>query len=317
MCSWCFAPVGSTWPRSAPQERPRSTDIARPWTKRESTQRRWMRPRSASRWPQWEIEDDVTGCSRRTAGSWTSARRRPPTLRSGASGVSSSARVRPSAGSASTPSHVAVETNRGRSGQSRWSCAWPPGCPALLDDLALPWRMALSQEQVSYFATRHLRDFAPDRFPMWIWHGDSFYYGFPVYGEVAVKLARDMRGVFITDETRSYDPGPGGDRVARGIPALPAAGSARAAGAQQDLRLRHARRPGLHPRPRPGARSDRRRIGAGHAAKFAGLIGQIMADLVTSGETRHPIDAFRADRPALTDPSFVPTFRLSDTEYAR
>ena len=40
-----------------------------------------------------------------------------------------------------------------------------------------------------------LRPFAPDRFPVWIFHGAVFdgeetsYYGFPVYGEAGVKRA--------------------------------------------------------------------------------------------------------------------------------
>jgi hypothetical protein len=51
--------------------------------------------------------------------------------------------------------------------------------PALLGDLGLDWRITLSQEQVSYFATPHLRDFTPDRFPVWMWHGEPPCYGFP------------------------------------------------------------------------------------------------------------------------------------------
>jgi len=51
-------------------------------------------------------------------------------------------------------------------------------------------------------------------------------------------------------------------------------------------------------------------VGAGHAAKFAGLMGSILADLALHGGTEHPIAPFRYDRPAITDPSFVPTLRL-------
>jgi sarcosine oxidase len=51
-------------------------------------------------------------------------------------------------------------------------------------------------------------------------------------------------------------------------------------------------------------------IGAGHAAKFAGLLGRILAELVVDGRSAFPIGAFRADRPALTDPSFEPAYRL-------
>ena len=51
-------------------------------------------------------------------------------------------------------------------------------------------------------------------------------------------------------------------------------------------------------------------IGAGHAAKFAGLFGEILSELVTTGRSTHPIGAFSADRPALADPSYRPVFAL-------
>ncbi len=51
-------------------------------------------------------------------------------------------------------------------------------------------------------------------------------------------------------------------------------------------------------------------IGAGHAAKFAGLLGRILSELLTGGGTQFPIEAFRADRRALSDPGFTPTYRL-------
>jgi sarcosine oxidase len=51
-------------------------------------------------------------------------------------------------------------------------------------------------------------------------------------------------------------------------------------------------------------------IGAGHAAKFAGLLGRILSDLAIDGTTALDIDAFRADRPALADPAFTPGYRL-------
>ena len=52
-------------------------------------------------------------------------------------------------------------------------------------------------------------------------------------------------------------------------------------------------------------------IGAGHAAKFGNLIGHILSDLTLQDKTAFPIEAFRADRPALTDPSFVTQFRMT------
>jgi sarcosine oxidase len=57
-------------------------------------------------------------------------------------------------------------------------------------------------------------------------------------------------------------------------------------------------------------------IGAGHAAKFACLIGRILAELAIDGATAYPIAPFAFDRPALTDPGFEPTFRLHGTAAA-
>lgn len=51
-------------------------------------------------------------------------------------------------------------------------------------------------------------------------------------------------------------------------------------------------------------------IGAGHAFKFASLIGRILSELATEGRSRSPIEAFRIDRPALTDPAYPPSFTL-------
>ena len=50
-------------------------------------------------------------------------------------------------------------------------------------------------------------------------------------------------------------------------------------------------------------------VDAGHAFKFATLIGRILSELALDGRTDYSIATFRADRPALTDPTFEPAFR--------
>ena len=49
-------------------------------------------------------------------------------------------------------------------------------------------------------------------------------------------------------------------------------------------------------------------VGAGHAYKFAALIGIILADLACAGVSSHPIEAFSLARPAITDPAFGTVF---------
>jgi FAD dependent oxidoreductase len=51
-------------------------------------------------------------------------------------------------------------------------------------------------------------------------------------------------------------------------------------------------------------------IGAGHAYKFAGLIGRILCELTMDGSTRFPIEGFRMERPAITDPAFEKAFHV-------
>jgi sarcosine oxidase len=51
-------------------------------------------------------------------------------------------------------------------------------------------------------------------------------------------------------------------------------------------------------------------VGAGHAYKFASLIGRILSELAIEGKTGCPIDAFSLGRPALTDPSFPRSFHI-------
>ena len=76
----------------------------------------------------------------------------------------------------------------------------------LLGHLGVRWPLTVTQEQVTYFATPHIREFSPDRFPIWIWRAPEEFYGFPVYGEVATKAGQDVGGEEVTAETRTFEP---------------------------------------------------------------------------------------------------------------
>lgn len=210
------------------------------------------------------------------------------------------------------PSHVEVVTSAGTFEAGSVILCTASWAADLLRPLGYDWRFTISQEQVSWFATPNVRDFLPDRFPMWIWHGEPLFYGFPIYGEVAVKVSRDVSGRWVTADTRSFDPEPSetemfADFLRRHVPgALGPELFSRTClyDMTPDRDFVLDRLPG-HPRITVG-------FGAAHAAKFAALIGEILTELALEGSSRHPIGSFRADRPALSDPSFEPAFRLRE-----
>ncbi len=210
------------------------------------------------------------------------------------------------------PGGVELETQAGTIHAERVVLCGGAWTAELLRGLGVDWPIRLTQEQVTYYATPNLRAFGPDRFPIWIWHGDGEeeYYGFPVYGEVATKAAQDLGGPTVSLDTRSWEPDP--ERVRRvtrfldGIlpgytgPELYTRCCLYDMPPDRDFVLDLV--PG-HPRLAVA-------IGAGHAAKFAGLLGRILSELTLDGATPLPIEAFRADRPALADPAFRPAYRL-------
>jgi monomeric sarcosine oxidase len=262
------------------------------------------------RWPQWHIDDDVVGMFQRDGGLLDIRRAGAVHIAlARARGVHFAPHTTVQ-GIASDDNKVTVVTDRGTLTAENVVLCVASWIDKLLPDLGLNWRMTLTQEQVSYFATPNLRDFAPDRFPIWIWHGEQLFYGFPVYGEVAVKVARDMSGRFITVDERSYDPDPAEtaryeqflrDRLPGAVgPELISKTCVYDMPPDRDFIL--GRVPG-HPRITIG-------IGAGHAAKFGSLIGRILSDITLHDKTDFPIEAFRPDRPALTDPNYPPAFRL-------
>jgi sarcosine oxidase len=265
-----------------------------------------------ARWPQWRIGEDVIGLFQAESGILDIRRANAAHIsRALALGVtfledSPVRRIVP------FHDHVEVHTDDAvHIGGTLTVCAgsWTE---TLLGGLGIDVPLSLTQEQVTYFAAPDLRPFAPDRFPIWIFHGpDKTFYGFPVYGEAAVKAARDMSGRFVTQETRSYEPNP--EQTAE-VAEFLAAYLPDAVGPElfsktcvydlpADRNFILDTVPG-HPRISLF-------VGAGHAAKFAGLIGHILADLATEGRTDYPVEAFTIDRPAVTDPDYPSDFRFA------
>jgi sarcosine oxidase len=161
--------------------------------------------------------------------------------------------------------------------------------------------LTITREQVTYYASPHPEDFAPDRFPVWIWMDEPCFYGFPAYGEPGPKAAQDVGGRETSVDRRTFEPDP-------------------AAHARVDAFLREhlpgAYGPDLLTRTclytltpdrdfvvdrLPEAPSVLVALGAAHAFKYASVLGRILAELAVDGSTPSAgeLGRFRIDRPIL------------------
>jgi monomeric sarcosine oxidase len=264
------------------------------------------------RWPQWQIGADVVGLHQAESGILDIRRVNSAHIsRARALGVRflDQAPVRKIVPFAS---HVELHTDDGVFEAGTLTICAGSWTETLTAGLGLDLRLTLTQEQVTYFAAADLRAFAPDRFPVWIFHDhDETFYGFPVYGEAAVKAARDMSGRFVTQQTRRFEPDPGQTAEVAGFLAryLPGAAGPELVSKTCVYDLTADRNFILD--TIPGHPPIGVFVGAGHAAKFAGLIGHILADLAIDGRTDYPIAAFSIDRPAVRDPGFPSDFRFA------
>ncbi|GAB2843198.1 N-methyl-L-tryptophan oxidase [Actinocorallia aurea] len=175
----------------------------------------------------------------------------------------------------------------------------------LLPDDARPFPLKVTQEQVTYYSTPHLKSFSPANFPVFMWHGAHNFYGFPIYGEVATKLGEHLGGHEVTADTRTFEPDPVRRERQREFlaehvpdflgPELYTKTCLYTIPPDQNFILGP-----LETEPRVTVF-----VGAGHAFKFASLMGRILAEVSATGRTGFPIGAFALDRPALTDPGFA------------
>jgi monomeric sarcosine oxidase len=264
-----------------------------------------------ARWPQFQIPDDHQALYQADGGILDIRRACAVQL---ALARANGATVVPHAGMRavrSTEDGVEIDTAAGTIRAERAVLCTGAWTPTLLRGLGIEWPIRLTREQVTYFQTTQLARFAPDRFPIWLWHGEHEYYGFPVFGEVATKAAREnLDGPQIDMDT--WDRVPDAEQaadVARFCesilpgftgPVLRTRACVYDMPPDRDFIIDQI--PG-HPRLTLA-------LGAGHAAKFASVIGRIASELVLTGTTSHPIEPFRADRPAITDPEYAGAYRL-------
>ena len=116
--------------------------------------------------------------------------------------------------------------------------------------------LTITKEQVTYWASPHLPDFAPERFPVWIWMDVPSFYGFPAFGEPGPKGAQDVGGRPTTPATRDFAPDPDASPASTPYDCAPAIRT-RARAVHEDLPLHDDAGSGLrHRRPCPDIRTS-------------------------------------------------------------
>ncbi|HLI96288.1 MAG TPA: N-methyl-L-tryptophan oxidase [Candidatus Baltobacteraceae bacterium] len=190
---------------------------------------------------------------------------------------------------------VTLESGEHYSARSLVIAAGPWSARALgWFDVSIP--LEVTKEQAMYFVPRDLREFDPSAFPVWIWMDDPSFYGFPVFGEPAVKVTQDAGGKAVDPDTRGFDPDSDITQRVREFVAHVLPG---ALGPEHLVKTclytltpdrdfvidTLAEHPNVHVA-----------IGAGHAFKFASVIGRILSDLAIDGRTNSGIEHFAIDR---------------------
>jgi sarcosine oxidase len=171
---------------------------------------------------------------------------------------------------------------------------------ALMAKFGVRLPITVTREQVVYFSAPDLARFEPGRHPIWIWMDEPSFYGFPVYGLPAVKVAQDVGGYETTADTRNFDPDPANLARVRAFCEryLPAA-------LGPELFIKTC----LYAMPPDrdfvvDALPDHPEVvvavGGGHGFKFASALGQVLSELALDGRTDADISAFAIDRPILT-----------------
>lgn len=253
------------------------------------------------RWPQWRLEDDVIGLYQERSGIAMASRanrvHRDLARRQGATLIEQSpvSSIREAGG------EVEVETTDGRYRAETLIIAAGAWTNRLLSHFGVSYPLEVTLEQVVYVAPSDPAAFHPRRFPVWIWMDEPCFYGFPIFGEPAVKLGWDRCGVPTDPDTRDFVPRPevtGAllDFASRRLPAVDGA-----------VRMEKTCLYTLTPDrdfvigPVPGHQRVLVAVGAGHAFKFASLIGRVLAELATTGTTEIDLTPFSPARPILRE----------------
>jgi sarcosine oxidase len=252
------------------------------------------------RWPQFTLTEDIVGLYQEQSGIAMAARANEAHRKMARANGATLLENTPVTNLITRDGEVTVETTEGSFLCRKLVIAAGPWSNRALGYLGLELPLEVTREQVTYFAAPRPQDFAPDRFPVWIWMDDPCFYGFPTFGEAGPKAAQDAGGKPVTADTRDFEPEP---ENLRGVEAF------------LSRYIPGALGPIIHTKTClytltpdrdfvidtvPGHENVVVAIGAGHAFKFASQIGRLLSELALNGTSTIDLSSFALDRQILT-----------------
>ncbi|CAG9984025.1 unnamed protein product [Clonostachys byssicola] len=193
------------------------------------------------------------------------------------------------------PDGVVIKTSKGQFRAAKVILAADAWINRLLKPLDAEIPLTVMQEQVTYFKPHDLAPFETTKFPVWIWGGKEWFYGFPSYGEPSIKAGRDIANNIMTPEQRTFAHSPQLlEQLTSFMEALiPAKG--------QPLRTvtcQYAITPDRQfiISPLEKYKNIIVGLGGGHIFKFAPAVGRILAELAIDGKTDSDISLFGIPR---------------------
>ncbi len=175
----------------------------------------------------------------------------------------------------------------------------------LMDQVDLDLGLVVTREQVTYYRTPNLRDFMPDRFPVFMVPTPiGGIYGFPIHGEIATKAAIDFTGKRTTAVTRDFEPDVAVEEYQEAWLKEHIPGFLGPKLYTKTCLYTLTKDRGFILDTLPNHPNISLFVGAGHAFKWASLFGRILSDLAIDGTTKYDLSGLTLSRPAITDPNY-------------
>lgn len=251
------------------------------------------------RWPQFRIGDDTCGVFQADGGIVAAARATAAHQRMAREHGAALLERTPVVEATASGGEIEV-----RAGETRYRCrklivAAGPWSTRSLAWFGVRLPLEVTKEQVVYFAPRDPGAFALGRFPIWIWMDDPSFYGFPAFGD-GVKVAQDAGGKTVDPDARTFEPDADIlERVRTFVErTLPTALGEIVAVKTCLYTLTPDRDFVID--TLPGLPNVSVAIGAGHAFKYASVIGRQLAELAIDGVASADRSPFAIDREILT-----------------